>query len=217
MITGSGAVDKKRPDFDNRAAQWDALPRRVALANAVVAAIQGNVDLQPWMRMLDYGCGTGLVTFGLQPLVQEVIAVDSSRGMLEQLELKAREAGITNLSTVFIDLDSQWQLPDGIDLLVSSMTIHHVPEVAELFSRFHAVMNPGAWLCIADLEKEDGSFHEDQVAHIPHQGFSIQEMEHYFREAGFKKITTCPVMHVQKEREGAVRNYPVNLTFGRRV
>jgi SAM-dependent methyltransferase len=206
--------EHERPDFDSRAAQWDNLPRRVALGNAIVEAIKQETDPQVWMKMLDYGCGTGLVTFGLQPLVKEVIAVDSSRGMLDQLELKAREAGITNLATVFIDLDNEWHLPDGIDLLVSSMTMHHVPEVAPLLAHFRECMNTGGLLCIADLETEDGSFHDDAAACIPHRGFAVTEMEQFFRVAGFKSVRTVRVMSVQKERDGKLHEYPVNLTVG---
>jgi ubiquinone/menaquinone biosynthesis C-methylase UbiE len=207
-------TEQKRPDFDSRAAQWDNLPRRVVLGNAVVEAIKQEAIPQSWMQMLDYGCGTGLVTLGLQPLVKEVIAVDSSRGMLEQLEVKACEVGIANLHTIFIDLDSDWRLPDGIDLLVSSMTMHHVPEVAPLLVHFRESMNPGAQLCIADLQQEDGSFHDDATG-IPHKGFAVDEMEKFFLEAGFTAVRTVPVMSVQKERAGKIQEYPVNLTIGR--
>ncbi len=200
--------------FDSRAAQWDHLPRRVALARAVVEAIISKTDPQPSMRMLDYGAGTGLVTLGLLPLVKEAIAVDSSRGMLEQLQAKARETGITNLQTLYLDLDQEWQLPQGIDLLVSSMTMHHVPDIPALMKMFRECMNLGARLCIADLEHEDGSFHDEQTNPIPHQGFSVSRMEGYFHEAGFTNVSTCPVMTVIKERDGQRREYPVNLTVG---
>jgi ubiquinone/menaquinone biosynthesis C-methylase UbiE len=206
--------EQKRPDFDSRAAQWDNLPRRVALANAVVDAIKLQADPQPWMRMLDYGCGTGLVTLGLQPLVKEAIAVDSSQGMLEQLEIKAREAGIENLQTVFIDLDQEWKLPEGIDLLVSSMTMHHVPEIEPLLKYFSVIMNPGGLLCIADLDQEDGNFHDDTTG-IPHKGFSVEEMEGFFLQAGFTDVRTVHVISVQKERDSKPQEYPVNLTVGR--
>jgi len=214
---GATAVgDNNRPDFDSRAAQWDNLPRRVALAHAVVAAIVEEAAPQPTMRMLDYGAGTGLVTLGLLPQVKEAIAVDSSRGMLEQLEIKAREAGITNLQTCFIDLDTEWHLPKGIDLLVSSMTMHHVPEPATLFAYFKECMNHGALLCIADLDQEDGSFHDDATG-IPHNGFAVEQMETYFRQAGFVEIRTAVIVTVKKEREGVVQEYPVNLTVGKLV
>lgn len=205
----------KRPDFDSRAAQWDNLPRRVALAKAVVEAIIQEADPQSTIRMLDYGAGTGLVTLGLLPLVKEAIAVDSSQGMLEQLEIKAQEAGITNLQTCFIDLDSEWHLPKGIDLLVSSMTMHHVPEPAPLFAHFKECMNPGALLCVADLDQEDGSFHDDATG-IPHKGFSVEQMEGYLSAADFAEIRTVLVTAVKKERAGGVvQEYPINLTIGK--
>jgi 2-polyprenyl-3-methyl-5-hydroxy-6-metoxy-1,4-benzoquinol methylase len=207
-------IEQNRPDFDSRAAQWDNLQRRVILANAIVEAIKLEVTPQPWMQLLDYGCGTGLVTLGLQPLVKEVIAVDSSRGMLEQLELKAREANISNLHTIFIDLDTEWRLPAGIDLLVSSMTMHHVPDVSSLLVHFKECMNPGAQLCIADLQREDGSFHDDATG-IPHKGFAVEEMEGFFLQVGFTAVRTIHVMSVQKERDGMLHEYPVNLTVGR--
>lgn len=201
-------------DFDSRAAQWDQLPRRVALARAVVEAIITVADPQPSMRMLDYGAGTGLVTLGLQPCVGEVIAVDSSRGMLEQLETKACEAGISNLQTLYLDLDQEWQLPQGIDLLVSSMTMHHVPDIPALMAHFRACMNQGALLCIADLEEEDGTFHDDPTARIPHHGFSVSQIESYFHGTGFTGVSTRRVMTVIKERDGQHCEYPVNLTVG---
>lgn len=206
-------MENKNPDFDSRAAQWDNLPRRVALANAVVDTIIHEANPQPGMRMLDYGCGTGLVTLGLLPLVQDVVAVDSSQGMLEQLKAKASEAGISNLQTMFIDLDQEWHLPEGIDLLVSSMTMHHVPEVAPLLKRFRTIMNPGGLLCIADLEQEDGSFHDAGMA-ISHKGFAAEEMEGFFLQAGFSTVRTVRVLSVQKERDGVIKEYPVNLTVG---
>lgn len=203
----------QKRDFDTGAAQWDQLPRRVALAKAVVETIKQEVTLKPDMRLLDYGAGTGLVTLGLQPLVKEVIAVDSSRGMLEQLENKAREAGITNLQTIFIDLEQDWQLPNNLDLLVSSMTMHHVPQVAPLLAHFRESMRSGAQLCIADLDQEDGRFHDDPTG-VHHQGFSREEMEGYFRQAGFTNIKTVVATTVHKERDGNVYDYPVNLTVG---
>ena len=203
-----------RPDFDSRASQWDTVPRRVTLAKAVVETIIAEADPQPGMRMLDYGAGTGLVTLGILPLVKEAIAVDSSRGMLEQLEIKARDAGITNLQTCFIDLDSEWHLPKEVDLLVSSMTMHHVPEPAPLITLFKECMTPGALLCIADLEQEDGSFHDDATG-IPHKGFTIEQMEGYFHQAGFVEVRTVPVIAIRKERDGLFQEYQVNLTIGK--
>jgi precorrin-6B methylase 2 len=58
-------TNQNRERFDRLAAEWDANPGRVALTQAVVAAIRNAVPLRPDMRALDFGAGTGLVTLGL--------------------------------------------------------------------------------------------------------------------------------------------------------
>jgi 2-polyprenyl-3-methyl-5-hydroxy-6-metoxy-1,4-benzoquinol methylase len=66
--------------FDEKAAEWDANPARVALARAVVDSIRAAVPLRPDVRVLDFGAGTGLVSLGLLPFVGEVTAMDASDG-----------------------------------------------------------------------------------------------------------------------------------------
>lgn len=210
---GTALKLSEQPDFDSRAAQWDQLPRRVALANAVVETIIREVSPQPCMRMLDYGAGTGLVSLGLLPFVKEAIAVDSSQGMLDQLKGKLRKAGINNLQTLFIDLNTEWYLPKGVDLLVSSMTMHHVPDVPSLLLNFRECMNPGGVLCIADLDLEDGSFHDNPVG-VHHNGFAHEQLECLLGCAGFSRAKTVPVMNLRKDRSGIAKEYLINLTVG---
>ena len=55
--------------FDQAAATWDEKPTRKELMRAVVDAIVHQVHLTPQMRVLDYGCGTGLVSILLAALL----------------------------------------------------------------------------------------------------------------------------------------------------
>lgn len=200
-------------DFDSRAAQWDHLPRRVALANAVATAIIETVPLSPAMKVLDYGCGTGLVTIQVAPLVGTLYGYDSSNGMLEQFAQKLADEGLKNVVLRMIDLDAPLELPTGLDLVISSMTTHHVPDVATLLNTCAASLNSGGVLAIADLESEDGSFHDDATG-IAHFGFAVEEMEGYFNQAGLTDVKTVRVMTMVKEREGHACEYYINLTTG---
>lgn len=202
-----------RPDFDSRASQWDNLPRRVALAKAVVEAIIVEADPQPGMRMLDYGAGTGLVTLGLLPLVKERLPLTVPEECWNSLKPRPVRQVLPICRPVLLTLMLHG-IYQGVDLLVSSMTMHHVPEPAPLMAHFKECMNPGAQLCVADLEQEDGSFHDDATG-IPHNGFAIEQMEAYFRQVGFVDIRTVLIMTVKKERDGLFEEYPVNLTIGR--
>jgi len=202
-------------DFDSVAARWDLQPRRVELARAVSIALIREAQPDMTMRVLDFGCGTGLVTLGLAPLVREVIAADSSQGMLEQLAGKLADAGISNVMPFLIPHDGAETLPKPVNLVVSSMTMHHIADVSSLIKRFQNILTPGGQLGIADLDAEDGSFHDDPTG-IEHHGFSSEEMEHLFCEAGFCEVRTVRIMDVEKQRGSSIQRYRVNLTIGRR-
>jgi len=94
-------------DFDSVAASWDQEPRRVQLARKVVDAISCEARPLQAMRVLDFGCGTGLVTLALASQVQEIVAADSSQGMLEQLANKLGASGISNVQPFCCHLTGQ--------------------------------------------------------------------------------------------------------------
>jgi len=68
---------------DQSAATWDNEPRRIALMKDVGEAILQQAKLTKHMDVLDYGCGTGLVSLFLLPHVHSVTGADNSPGMLD--------------------------------------------------------------------------------------------------------------------------------------
>ena len=112
--------------FDEEAARWDQNAGRVEVARAVGSAIGRTVPLQRTWRVLDYGAGTGLLTLCIQPFVAEVIALDTSEGMAAELRAKLAAARITNVDVRLWDLGSQSYPRRDFDLVVSSMTMHHI-------------------------------------------------------------------------------------------
>ncbi len=82
-------------DFDKKAASWDENPHRVSLANDIAGAIIDEKILAPDMDVLEFGCGTGLLTLKLRPLVRSLTGVDGSKGMLGVLEAKIEDQGLT--------------------------------------------------------------------------------------------------------------------------
>ena len=71
-----------KKDFDHAAVTWDEKPGRIKLAADVANAILKSVEVHADMDVLDYGCGTGLLTLSLQPHVRSITGADSSHGML---------------------------------------------------------------------------------------------------------------------------------------
>jgi 2-polyprenyl-3-methyl-5-hydroxy-6-metoxy-1,4-benzoquinol methylase len=193
-------MDEKK-DFDREAAQWDANPGRVKLANEVADAIIRESAPARDMDVLDFGCGTGLVTLRLQPLVRTILGVDSSRGMLGVLEGKIRAQGIPNARTRFVDFEKGGRIEGRFHLLVSSMTLHHVPDTAGLFKQWHELLLPGGLLCCADLDADDGSFHSDDTG-VFHAGFDRKHLKKLLLSAGFHDIRDTTATTMIKDVEG---------------
>lgn len=193
-------------DFDAVALNWDEEPRRVALAGEIAGAILKTLPLSGELDALDFGCGTGLVTLQLAPALRSITGVDSSSGMIDRLDQKIRQAGYSNVRAERCDFD-KGELPSGkYHLITSAMTLHHVEKPAPLFRSFKALLHPGGWVALADLESENGSFHEDPTG-VFHHGFSADELSSMLTEAGFSSIAVTTATKIVK----GGRVYPVFL------
>jgi ubiquinone/menaquinone biosynthesis C-methylase UbiE len=193
--------DQNGSIFDARAAAWDEDPFKVKLANDVSDAIIREITLTQEMNVLDYGCGSGLVTLRLQPFVKSITGMDSSGGMLEALRSKVEKQNLQNVHTRFMDLEKFTEVNDMFDLIVSSMTLHHIKEPDRLLKRFYDILLPGGRLGIADLDREDGAFHKDNTGVI-HFGFERAQLKELLMNAGFgsvRDVTAAKVIKADKE------------------
>jgi 2-polyprenyl-3-methyl-5-hydroxy-6-metoxy-1,4-benzoquinol methylase len=196
--------------FDQAAATWDLADRRVALAHAVAQAIAARVPLAMKHSVLDFGCGTGLVTLELAPQVGAITGADTSPGMLKTLAGKAQALGIP-LQLLALDPSGSDDLGGPYDLIVSSMTLHHVADVAALFRRFARHLRPAGQVALADLDEEDGSFHEASVS-IHHRGFPREKIKDWLGDAGFQEIRLETATVTRKQG----KDYPLFLATARK-
>jgi len=196
--------------FDQAAATWDLADRRVALAHAVAQAIAARVPLAKTQSVLDFGCGTGLVTLELAPQVGAITGADTSPNMLKTLEGKAKAMGIP-VQALELDSSRTDDLRGPYDLIVSSMTLHHVADVPALFRQFARHLRPGGRVALADLDDEDGSFHEAAVS-IHHRGFPRERIQSWLGEAGFQEIRLETATVTRKQ----AKDYPVFLATARK-
>jgi|WetSurMetagenome_2_1015567.scaffolds.fasta_scaffold343803_1 2-polyprenyl-3-methyl-5-hydroxy-6-metoxy-1,4-benzoquinol methylase len=209
-------MDTQRRDFDSEAASWDEKPYRVKLAEEIAGAITKQVTVSTDMDVMDFGAGTGLLTMHLQPMVRSITGVDSSPGMLDVLSQKIDGLGLTNIKTMVVDLDKGDELKGSYDLIVSSMTLHHVRDVKALFHQFHAVLKPSGHLCVADLDSDDGQFHRD-ITGVFHFGFDRMELGMTLRGAGFDGVRDALATEISREiPNGEMRTFTIFLMSAQR-
>lgn len=210
------SMDTKKRDFDSAAALWDENPNRVKLAKNVAAAIQEQVEITSAMDVADFGCGTGLLSFLLQPLVHSLTGIDSSQGMLDVFRKKIDRLQLANVRTQLVDLDKGDILTGRYDLVVSNMTLHHIKDTAPLLRQLYGVLAPGGTLCLADLDLEGGQFHDDNTG-VFHDGFDRQKLLEDLLEAGFAEVRVSTATEIEKPgKDGKKQTFTIFLVTGRK-
>jgi SAM-dependent methyltransferase len=197
-------------NFDERAKDWDSDPDKVLRAGAVADAILNVVPLSNEMNALEYGCGTGLLSFALQSDLGEITLADTSQGMLDVLREKITAAGVTNMHPVRLDLSADPLPMERFDLTYSLMTLHHIYDVKEILSKFHDLLAPKGYLLVADLDKEDGSFHTDGSTDV-HLGFDRDELQRMVEEAGFENVSFSTAWNIRKKIGNEEKTFPIFL------
>jgi predicted TPR repeat methyltransferase len=190
-------------NFKNKAQDWDSGDIRVNGAKTIANAIEKEIELHQDMEILDFGVGTGLLGFSIAPKVKQVYGVDTSAKMLEKLE----EKNSPKLAIKAYHQDIiQEPLEQQFNGLISSMTLHHVQDLDAFFHTIYKNIKQGGFIAIADLEREDGSFHSDNTG-VHHFGFKEEALKNITQKNGFKDIKIQNINTIQKEN----RNFGVFL------
>jgi SAM-dependent methyltransferase len=197
--------------FDERARTWDT-PERRARAEAVADAIRAAVPLTRDMRAIEVGAGTGLLGLALAGDVGELVLADPSAGMLEVAREKLAVRGDAQVSAVHLDLLADPPPQPPFDLAVSLLVLHHLPDPVAALRAFGALLRPGGWLALADLETEDGSFHSADAEGIHHRGFDPDRLAAAAADAGLVDASVRPATVIEKDN----RQFPLLLLVGRR-
>ncbi len=200
--------------FDKGAASWDANAFRTARANTV-ARLFGKIIVKLPQRpdLFEYGCGTGQSILPVAGKCRSVTGCDFSEAMLEKFRENAAAKGVENAFTIRCDLRSD-PLPSArYDIVVCSMTLHHVEDIAELIGKFALLLRPGGTVALVDLEKEDGSFHGDNTG-VAHFGFTREEILGAMSDAGFAECTYASAGGYVKPCGARIASFPTFLATG---
>ncbi len=171
--------------FANKSKSWDMNSKRVQNAKSIAELIVDRVELSSKMKLMDFGAGTGLLSYFVAPYVDMIVAVDNSPSMLEKFREKSDEFAC---KTEVLELDlTQNEIEEKFDGIISSMTIHHIEDIKAIFEKFYKMLNRDGFIAIADLDSEDGTFHSDNSG-VFHFGFDRKILESIAKEVGFKDI-----------------------------
>lgn len=202
--------------FDDNAATWDEKPDRIERAIRVWNVLNTQLDFSKIQHVMDYGCGTGLLGYQMIDMADRITFCDTSKRMLEQVEMKRDAKGYQNVKTLFADLTQDDISEDKFDLIVSMLVLHHVEAIEKLLESFYQILNKGGKFAWIDLDEEDGSFHHFDNT-IPHNGFSKSRLEELMKKFGFKVVFYSTEVTIFKEIEGGFKEFPLFVMIAEKV
>ena len=151
-ITGpEGIVDPEIIQAFNRIADLPqmALLRRLILQRALVYCRAGHA--------LDLGCGPGQLVVELARASGQlfVTGIDLSGEALQSARQRAAEAGVGDRVDFRTSDAAEIPLPDdSLDLVVSTLALHHWADPVKVFNEIGRVLRPGGSYVIFDLRRD---------------------------------------------------------------
>lgn len=179
--------------WDARTYDRSSAPQQ-AWASEVLSRLTG---IRPDATVLDVGCGTGRVTEALLALVPDgrVLAVDQSPDMVALARTR-----LGDRAQVWCQDVLELELEEPVDAVVSTATLHWVPDHDRLWSRLAEVLRPGGVLEVqcggaGNLERVRGvidAVAREQAPELigwsPWVFASPQETERRLQRSGFAAI-----------------------------
>ncbi|OEE59247.1 methyltransferase [Enterovibrio norvegicus FF-454] len=166
--------------WDDMAEGWDGNQAVIAYSENAVRSLTDVVKIKG-LTILDFGCGTGLLTEKLSPDAAFITAIDPASKMIGVLDAKA----LPNVNTVAGVVDEALvrecrQAGKRFDLIVASSSLAFVPDYPETIALLAMLLADKGLLVQWDWEKSESSG----------AGFIPTEIEEAYTHAGLNLVST---------------------------
>ncbi|GFZ29548.1 S-adenosylmethionine-dependent methyltransferase [Clostridium zeae] len=200
-------------EFDEYAKGWDT-EKRISRAKIIAKELENFIHINKRLSAMEFGCGTGLISFNLHDKLKEITLIDSSEGMLHIVKSKVETYKINNVVIKKIDIEANSVIDEKYDIIYSSMVLHHIDDTKSIISKLYELLNNEGCLCIIDLNKEDGRFHKNETDFHGHNGFNQAELIKIFENAGFKEVKAYTFYFDSKDIGDEVIEYSLFIIKG---
>ncbi|KAL2150043.1 hypothetical protein VTH82DRAFT_7719 [Thermothelomyces myriococcoides] len=173
------------------------------------------------VRLLDYACGTGVVSRALAPYTTQCIGIDLAENMVAVYNTRAENQGLT--PSEMHAYHGNFCVPEdpnppafasseffNFDIAAVGLGFHHFDDPALVACRLAERLKTGGVLMVLDFlphEKPDASHPATQS--ITHHGFTEEHIRRIYKEAGvgkdFALEDLATVFHYSKENGEEVK------------
>jgi ubiquinone/menaquinone biosynthesis C-methylase UbiE len=150
--------------FDNRVRRIFHKPERIVASY-----------LHEEMTALDIGCGMGFFSIGMAKIVGNtgsVIAVELQQNMLDILEKRAKQAGVSDRVFLYRCEPDNIGNHQNVDFALTFWMVHEVPNQEQFFKQIHTTLkSTGKLLLVEPKIHVSRSRYQDTVTYARQAGF----------------------------------------------
>ena len=147
------------------------------------AQVLEALGLRPGQDVADIGAGTGYFSVRFAQAVGpggKVFAVDIDQGLIDHLNERAKDAGLSNLEAVLAPTNDPLLSEKSLDIVFVCDVLHHVQDRQGYYAKLSGALRPGGRLAIVDFHKRETPVGPPVAMKIAREDL-ISEL----REAGF--------------------------------
>ncbi|HHF3022742.1 TPA: class I SAM-dependent methyltransferase [Vibrio diabolicus] len=175
-------------DWDGLAKNWESNPATEQFAQSVFEQLQQLTQLDG-IKVLDFGCGTGQLSQRLSPMVKDIVALDASEAMIEELDKKELANVEPVVDALSRGLVAQHPAFRGqFDLVVASSVLAFVEDLDASLKISHSLLNHGGYFV-----------HFDWIAESEQDGFTLPKSKRALKDAGFTEVESQHVFDITSD------------------
>lgn len=172
-------------EWDEYAQGWDSNEDVIAYSEKAFKSLLDVANLNG-LRILDFGCGTGLLTEKISPLAKEIVALDPSEKMISIL-IDKKLPNVTAVSEELSEslINGNKLFLEKFDLIVASSVCSFLPEYEKTLGQLKSLLVPDGsfvqwdWL-VTDGNSDFGLSREKLVSAYNKVGLKLQALEQVF-------------------------------------
>lgn len=196
--------------FDTVAQNWDTNDIHVKRTYAIASELIKSLDKSSYKKAMEFGSGTGLLSFALHEYFSAITMMDSSIEMTKVAQSKIEQSGLSHLKTIHFDMEKQRYNSETYNAIFSQMALHHVDDIEKIFSNFYSLLENDGLLAIADLFTEDGTFHD--ASFTGYYGFDPENLKRLLLKTGFKEVDYVQCYEIKRmDALGFEKEFPIFL------
>jgi len=181
--------------WDDYAEEWNDNEDAIFYSRKAFKTLIDQINLDG-LNVLDFGCGTGLLTEQISPLANKILALDSSKKMVSILNNK-NLPNVTTLSEPLSEdsINKNTSLQNKFNLIVASSVFGFIPEYKSTLILLKSILAADGiliqWDWLSPSKESDFGLSEEKVkSAYKETGFKLTSINKPFSLTGSKGTMT---------------------------